>query len=279
MMFARIDEIHLEAPFARLWAGRDPFEMAFALSGEVVREIEGRKTLRFEADGRAYYAKLHRGIGWRQILGNLLRLRLPVLGAGSELRAIRAFDTLGIDTMTVVAYGERGAGPANRKSFLVTEALEPTVDLDAFTREWSREPPAAALKHALIARLARIARRMHEGGVNHRDFYLCHFLLHTDPTPEPESLRVSVIDLHRAQIRAHTPARWRHKDLAALYFSALNIGLTKRDRLRFLRDYFPSRLRDTLVRERRALSALEREAARLQRRYERKFANRPALQR
>jgi heptose I phosphotransferase len=279
MMFARIDEIHLEAPFARLWTGRDPFEMAFALRGEVVREIEGRTTLRFEADGRGYYAKLHRGIGWRQILENLLRLRLPVLGAGSELRAIRAFDALGIDTMTVVAYGERGTGPASRKSFLVTEALEPTVDLDAFTREWSREPPAAALKHALIARLARIARRMHEGGVNHRDFYLCHFLLHTDPTPEPESLRVSVIDLHRAQIRAHTPARWRHKDLAALYFSALNIGLTKRDRLRFLRDYFPGRLRDTLVRERRALSALEREAARLQRRYERKFANRPALQR
>lgn len=279
MMFARIDECHLEAPFTRLWAGRDPFETAFALTGEVVREIEGRKTLRFEADGRGYYAKLHRGIGWGQILGNLVRLRLPVLGAGSERRAIRAFDALGIDTMTVAAYGERGVGPANRKSFLVTEALEPSVDLDAFTRDWSREPPSAALKHALIGKLARIARRMHEGGINHRDFYLCHFLLHTDPPPEPRSLRVSVIDLHRAQIRARTPARWRDKDLAALYFSALGIGLTKRDRLRFLRDYFTGSLRDTLVRERRVLSALEREAARLQRRYERKFAGRPALQR
>lgn len=279
MIFARIDECHLEAPFARLWAGCDPFEMAFALSGEVVREIEGRRTLRFEAEGRGYYAKLHRGVGWSQILGNLLRLRLPVLGAGSELRAIRAFDALGIDTMTVAAYGERGVGPAHRQSFLVTEALEPTIDLDAFTRDWSREPPPAALKHALIGTVARIARRMHEGGINHRDFYLCHFLLHLDPAPRPGTLRVSVIDLHRAQIRAHTPARWRHKDIAALYFSALAIGLTKRDRLRFLRDYFPGRLRDTLVRERRVLAALEREAARLQRRYERKFANRPALQR
>jgi len=279
MMFARIDECHLDAPFTWLWAGHDPFETAFALTGEVVRELEGRKTLRFEADGRGYYAKLHHGIGWGRILENLVHLRLPVLGAGSELRAIRAFEALGIDTMRVAAYGERGAGPAHRQSFIVTEALEPTVDLDAFTRDWSRQPPPAALKHALIGKVARIARRMHEGGVNHRDFYLCHFLLHTDPTPERKSLRVSVIDLHRAQIRAHTPARWRHKDLAALYFSALNIGLTKRDRLRFLRDYFPGRLRDTLVRERRALSALERGAARLQRRYERKFANRPALQR
>jgi heptose I phosphotransferase len=37
--------------------------------------------------------------------------------------------------------------------------------------------------------------------VNHRDCYICHFLLHTEPAPTPEQLRLSLIDLHRAQVR------------------------------------------------------------------------------
>ena len=271
--------VSLAEPFATLWAGRDPFEAAAALTGEVVRDIDGRLTFRFEVNGRGYYAKLHRGIGWGEIVKNLVRLRLPVLGAGNEWRAIQAFHARGLGTMTAVAYGERGHGPARRESFLITEALEPAVDLDTFTRDWACTPPPVALKRALIARVAAIALGMHEAGINHRDFYLVHFLLALDPPPAPGRLRLSVIDLHRAQLRPSTPRRWRDKDLAALYFSALDIGLTRRDKLRFLRDYFPGALCDTLKREARLLAHLEREAARLKRRYARKFADRPALQR
>jgi Lipopolysaccharide kinase (Kdo/WaaP) family len=43
--------------------------------------------------------------------------------------------------------------------------------------------------------------------------------------------------LHRAQIRSNTPTRWRIKDLAGLYFSSRDIGLSKQDELRFLRAY------------------------------------------
>jgi heptose I phosphotransferase len=98
---------------------------------------------------------------------------------------------------------------------------------------------------------------MHQGGVNHRDFYLCHFLLHLDPPPTPEHFRLSLIDLHRAQLRARTPRRWRDKDLAALYFSVLDIGLTKRDLLRFLAAYFARPLR-LLLREEAPYSLLWR---------------------
>lgn len=271
--------VFLAEPFATLWAGRDPFAAAAALTGTVVRELEGRRTFRFELDGRGYYAKLHRGVGWGEILGNLVRGRLPVLGAENEWRAIRAFHAHGLGTMTAVAFGDRGRGPARRESFLITEALEPAVDLDTYTRGWATNPPPVALKRALLEEVTRIARGMHEAGINHRDFYLVHFLLALDPPPAPGRLRLSVIDLHRAQLRRRTPRRWRDKDLAALYFSALDIGLTRRDKLRFLRDYFPGPLRDTLKREARLLAHLEREAARLKRRYERKFAHRPALQR
>ena len=57
---------------------------------------------------------------------------------------------------------------------------------------------------------------MHRAGVNHRDCYICHFLLHTDRPIQASDLRLSVIDLHRAQVRDAVPRRWRDKDLAAL---------------------------------------------------------------
>ena len=72
--------------------------------------------------------------------------------------------------------------------------------------------------------------------MNHRDCYLCHFLLATDTVDEPTP-RIHVIDLHRAQIRSRIPARWREKDLAGLAFSALDFDLTRTDFLRFVRTY------------------------------------------
>ncbi|MCC7310017.1 MAG: lipopolysaccharide core heptose(I) kinase RfaP [Sulfuritalea sp.] len=260
----------LEEPFRTLWAGQDPFAAADALQGEVLRALEGRRTLRTEIAGRGYYAKIHRGIGWREILKNLLSGRLPVLGAGNEWRALERLTALGIDTMRAVAFGERGGNPARRQSFIVTEELAPTVSLEDYCRDWRAVPPAPTFKRALIRRVAEMARRMHGGGINHRDFYICHFLLHLPV--DANAPRLSLIDLHRAQVREKTPRRWRDKDLAALYFSALDIGLTRRDCLRFLKTYFAAPLRGILHDESELLRHLESESSRLMARYQRKYA-------
>jgi len=108
-----------------------------------------------------------------------------------------------------------------------------------------------------------MAGTMHRAGVNHRDFYICHFLLHTDRPVTASDFRLSLIDLHRAQTRAQTPRRWRDKDLAGLYFSALEIGLTRGDRLRFLRNYFQRPLREILRDEAGLLAWLQRKAEKL----------------
>jgi heptose I phosphotransferase len=262
----------LDEPFRSLWAGRDPFAAVEALEGEVVRELEARRTLCAEVAGERYFVKIHRGVGWGEIVKNLLCLRAPVLGAGSEWRAIERLARLGVDTMRGVAFGQRGVNPAKRHSFIVTADLAPAVSLEDYCRDWSTHPPAPAMKRALIGRVADMARRMHAGGVNHRDFYLCHFLLHLNPAPAPERLRLSLIDLHRAQLRATTPRRWRDKDLAALYFSALDIGLTRRDLLRFLKRYFDRPLRAILRDEHSSLARLANEAERLRQRYLRRCA-------
>ena len=265
-------DLFIAEPFRTSWAGQDPFVAVEALEGEVFRELEARRTLRTEVSGRGFFVKIHRGVGWAEILKNLFSLRLPVLGARNEWQAIQRLEKLGVDTMCAVAFGERGSNPAARHSFIITEELAPTVSLEDFCRAWPVSPPLPRFKRALIARVAEMAGRMHRGGVNHRDFYICHFLLHLDPAPTPDGLKLSIIDLHRAQVRERTPRRWRDKDLASLHFSALEIGLTQRDRLRFLQRYFGRPLREILREEAALLSDLAREAARLQARYLRKYA-------
>ncbi|UVE18311.1 lipopolysaccharide core heptose(I) kinase RfaP [Pseudomonas sp. LS44] len=267
----------LSEPFKSLWAGRDPFAAVEQLQGQVYRELEGRRTLRTEVAGRGYFVKIHRGIGWGEIAKNLLSAKLPVLGAGQEWRALHRLHEAGVPTMTAVAYGERGTNPASRHSFIITEELAPTVDLEVFTQTWREQPPEPRLKRALIAEVARMTGTMHRAGVNHRDCYICHFLLHTDQVPTADNLKLSLIDLHRAQTRESTPRRWRDKDLAGLYFSALNIGLSRRDKLRFLKGYFlatqgEQSLRGILRDEARLLAWLERKAERLLLRYQRKYA-------
>jgi len=269
-MSARL--LYLDEPFRSLWFGQDPFVAVEALQGEVFRQLEARRTLRTEVAGRGYFVKIHRGVGWAEIAKNLLRCRLPVLGAQSEWQAVQRLNTCGVDTMRVVACGCRGRNPARQSSFIVTEELAPTASLEDYCADWVTRPPELGLKRALIRRVAELARGMHGAGVNHRDFYICHFLVHLDPPPTPELLRLSLIDLHRAQVRAVTPRRWRDKDLAALHFSALGIGLTRNDLLRFVRAYFARPLRLVLRQEPSLLDSLQRTAQRLQARYERKLA-------
>lgn len=270
------DELMLAAPFDSLWAGHEAFAAVDRLEGEVFRELDGRRTFRTEVEGRGFFVKIHHGVGWGEIVKNLVSLRLPILGASNEWRAIHRLEALGVDTMRAVAYGRRGANPAREHSFIVTEALAPTVSLEDFCRDWAKTPPTTppvlALKRALIRRVAEMVGAMHRGGVNHRDCYLCHFLLHLDPIPTADVLKLSVIDLHRAQIRPQTPRRWRDKDLAGLYFSALEIGLTRRDYLRFLRVYFGRPLREVLRDEQGLISHLRAEGERLLTKYRRKYA-------
>ncbi|MDR3158225.1 MAG: lipopolysaccharide core heptose(I) kinase RfaP [Zoogloeaceae bacterium] len=253
-------------PFAQRWADKDAFAEAERLEGKIYRAMPGRRTLRTEIDGRGYFVKIHHGVGWREIGKNLLAGKLPVLGAAQEWRALQRLAAAQVPSMQAAAFGERGRNPARRQSFLITEEIAPAIDLETLTQDWRTAPPACALKYALMRALAELLRNMHRAGVNHRDCYLCHFLLRTNDAGTFPAL--VVIDLHRAQTRAAVPRRWRDKDLAALYFSALHIGLTRRDKLRFLRLYFARPLRQVLREEAALLPWLEKKSTRLLARFE-----------
>lgn len=242
----------LEADFSERLPKPFSFEDFMGLEGEVFRKIEGRRTLRFVMGGRGYFIKTHSGVGWREIFKELSQGRLPILGAENEYRAIKRLPELGIKTMTLAGYGKRGCNPAQQKSFVITESLDHRESLEDFCAKWPKFPPNLKIKRLLIEKVAEVTRKLHEDGLNHRDLYICHFLLEVARLPEflgAGVVQLELIDLHRMQFRQKTPIRWKVKDIAALHFSSMDIGLTKRDLFRFVRCYSNKPLRQQFNKE------------------------------
>jgi len=219
------------------------FDEILNLQGKVYRQHKNRTTLRFVSDGKGYFVKIHRRIGWGEIVKNIFSLKWPVVSARNELNAINKCEQLGIATMKIAGFGERGVHPVRLESFLITEELENTISLEEFCSDWKNNPPDFRLKTALIRKVAGYAGILHRNGVNHRDFYICHFLLDLKSNPYSSTFNLYLIDLHRVQIRKHTPRRWIIKDLSGLFFSSMDIGLTKRDLFRFMKAYSGKPLR------------------------------------
>jgi len=244
-----MSNVYLRQELADAWQGKDAFAVTAELSGHVFREAPGRQTLQFTLAGRSYFVKRHQGVGWREICKNLLTLKLPIVSARTEWQAIMRLHEIGVPTMSVAGFGEVGSNPATRRSFLITDDLSPAISLETYTASWVMHRPSPRYRRLLIAALAAIARRMHTNGVCHRDFYLCHFLLRcrpdgsVDQSIEPQ---LSVIDLHRALLRSNVTQRWLIKDLAGLYFSSQQLGLSRSDLARFIKVYTGCSLREAL---------------------------------
>jgi heptose I phosphotransferase len=237
------------------------FDWLMNVEGKVHRAVKNRRTVEFAVDGRTYFIKAHRGVGWREVFKNLLYGRAPIVSAEPEWAAIAALRGAGVNTP---------AAPAQLESFVIMPALEGMISLEDLARDWRglEGRQRVLLKRALMATMADIAGRMHGSGLNHRDFYLCHFLVrdrewkHWQPG---DPLELVLIDLHRVQRRDRVPERWLVKDLGGLLFSALDAGLTRRDLLRFISAYRGEPWRDVLVRERAFWRKVWRNAVRLYR--------------
>ncbi len=100
------------------------------------------------------------------------------------------------------------------------------------------------IRNKLAERIGQITATLHNNGINHRDYYLCHLRMETDeydPLTAPDQVSIYIMDLHRAQLRSQTPERWRVKDLAGLMHSAIhgpaNIKVTRQDIISFLKGY------------------------------------------
>lgn len=225
---------YLNDTFSKAWGhGDELFHHAFTVEGEVFRAVKNRATIRFTLGGKSYFIKRHGPVGWGEILKNVLQFKEPVVGSVNEYLALQLLPQIGVRTMVPCAFAVRGNPPANLESFLVTEDLVGYVSLEDFCKDWKTNPPSLKVKHQIIAALADAIGRMHSSGVNHRDCYICHFLLKPDVLAQGRC-ELHVIDLHRSQIRNHIPKHFQVKDVAGIFFSAMDLGLTKMDLMRFM---------------------------------------------
>jgi len=210
------------------------------------------------------YLKKHRARTWATRIAATLGTAVPPSPGRVEAQNARTLQSLGIDVMPVMAYGEKLHADGRLESFLLTEELVGYCELQDViqqrfpardtpsTRPSPRSnggpalaggelvPPYGSLLPAdpalqrLIVQVADIARRFHAAGFNHRDFYCCHFL--TKET-SPGRFDVRLIDLQRVQRRQWFRRRWIVKDLAQLASMAPDDRVGRREKVLFLRTY------------------------------------------
>ena len=240
----------------------DVFTTLSAVEGDVYRRSARRCTSRVVIAGRAYFAKVHEGVGWREIAKNVLAGKRPVLGARHDFEASRRLRARGVAVPGVAAFGERGVNPARRRSFAIHDALEGFRSLEDVGHAWLATPPSIELKRAVLTEAGRLTGAIHAAGVCHRDYYACHMMANGAELARGE-VALAVIDLHRAEVRRRLPRRARVRDLGALMYSTSAMPLTERDRLRFVAAYAGAPAGAELRRHGALWRAVQRRAERL----------------
>lgn len=252
--------IHVEPPYRYCFRSEQSFNDFYSLAGEPMAGGERR----FSRDGKTFQIMCQRGIGWRALLGSVLRGRLPALSLSRVWRVLLRLRRIDIATCKPVACGYRGLNPAARRSFIlieltapgssVTELLEPDASLRS-------SPPR---RRALVNELAHIARRMHDHGISHGNFRLTE-LEQQSAASAPSRLSLRISGLSHARLHALTPYQAQINDIATLYASAARWRPSARDRLRFIANYQLTDARNSLIRDQKFWNDVKARADALQR--------------
>lgn len=254
----------LSDPLQEFFGG--DFDAVMAVEGEVYRAKEGRRTVSFEHEGREYFAKVHGGVGWGEVWKNLSQFKLPVVDASNEWLAADRLHSVGVETVTIVGRGRRGWNPATRDSFVIMDALAERVEVEDLLKAGA----SSALRKMVAQKVAETAGKMHGAGINHRDFYLCHFHAPGRDWSEwngQDDFVLPVMDLHRAQLRSKVPKRWLVKDLGALFYSAMECGVTKREVVIFLQTYLGKSWREKFAEQKSLWRAVGERARKFYRKH------------
>jgi heptose I phosphotransferase len=232
------------APLGR--AGLTGFEQIMARTDARCEKIlEDREVwhLRVRAPddkSQGLYLKKHHVRSWVGKLRALLGIRPAPTPARIEAKNVAALSAQGIAVMRLIAYGERMRSDGLQQSFVISEELENYSELHHYLRGRFVLSPLGRrndrdhdLKR-LVGDIARIVRRLHAAGYNHRDLYCCHFFV-KDMAPARREIRL--IDLQRVQRRRWFRRRWIVKDLAQLAWSAPSCCIKRTHKMAFIREY------------------------------------------
>lgn len=197
------------------------------------------------SSGTAVYLKRHGRIaerdGWWAELWRRLARRPAITDARRELQNLLALRAAGFATAEPSALAE---DPATGRSALLLAELSGAEPADD---RLSRECPlpscggpadgTAEERRTLLRRVAELARRMHDAGFTHQDFYLCHVFVERGVPAAGAGLWL--IDLQRVVRFGPGRVPWgrRVKDVAQLLYSMQPGFAGRTDRMRVLAGY------------------------------------------
>lgn len=203
-----------------------------------------RWTLR-SADGRTLvvYLKRHYELPRLAGLGAWLWPRRAWSPGLQEWEHLAWAEAQGLPVPRAVAAGEWLRPGGRLQSFIAIEELADMLPLHQAVPTAEQRLDSVQFqrwKDGLNAELVRLSLALHNRGVFHKDWYLCHFYIErrdTEQVPPDWTGRVHVIDLHRLSWhRIFRPWR-RAKDLAQLLYSSDVPGVTDADRRSFWEQY------------------------------------------
>lgn len=227
------------------WFDRPGAKLLKRSASSAVVEIE----LPVAGQRRAVIFKRFSARSWARIVASLFRtppaLRSYVFGHGFRLR--------GLPTPRPLAVWYHRRFGLCQEGYLLVEKVPDATDLLAFVTEAGALPARERMARlgSILEELARLLRRMHDGGLSHRDLKAANILV--SPTGYVMSVRglreaepgtacrrdhVWFIDLVGVQRFGKVGRLRQVRDLARLHMSFLDHPLlTRTDRLRFLRTY------------------------------------------
>jgi hypothetical protein len=215
--------------------GLQTAEDFFSVMGEALSKpgLGKRYRARIAVPGKNFpvYLKRYDGDTFAGFFGRWYEDGWKSAPAEREVHVALALKRQNISATLPIAYGHSNDASLAQKSFVLTAAV-PGVSLENFFRNEKQIAWPEKLK--IVEAVAILARKFHENGWRHRDFYLCHIFI----CKAEAEIKLTLIDLARVFRPRWRKERWRIKDLAQLNYSAPTKIISRSARIRFAHEYF-----------------------------------------
>jgi len=152
-------------------------------TGTLVKNRPYRQVWRFEHDGRAYYLKFYPRESREDPL-HKLRDRFRRWGRGSpamlEFLRLQDLQKARVPAPRAVAVLPGFRIDSQRGDAVIIEAIEPSVQLDVYLREFQQQGRTAPNHRALSRQVRELVQQLVKAGLGHEDLHLGNFLIHDD---------------------------------------------------------------------------------------------------
>jgi heptose I phosphotransferase len=213
--------------------------------GTVIKKIPGRTVTRFKFQDQknqtVFYLKRHKSDRPNKFSKFFNRVTGSGVSAGiGEFNSICDFRAKGIPAVVPVAAGERLVSECCLESFLITKDFSPFVSLEEIVQNSPERLVGAnglQFRRKLLTKIGQLAYRMHQSGLNHRDFNATHLIV----SPEEADFSIALFDFQRVDRKHWLRYKWMIKTMGELFFSMPEHIFSVDDKILLYKTYHSNR--------------------------------------